>query len=76
MFLGFTEKSDFQEGEGSWKTNIKGRGCLKGGAGTVCRFMRSEAWQEIGSEGVDTPLHTISSQNKDCNPGQNISDKL
>ena len=64
--MGFTEISDFQ-GEGSRKTNIKGEGiALKEVIGQFAD-LRGE-WPERGGRvflrrGVDTPVHTMSSQN-------------
>ena len=59
-FLGLTETFDFQAGEGSRKDNIKKEDCLKREAWTVCWFKEEVARNR---EGVDTPMHTVSSQN-------------
>ena len=59
IFLGFTENPIFRR-EGSQKTNIK-RGFLKRGPCTVCQFKGRELGKKRG--GVDTSMHTTSSQN-------------
>ena len=64
IFLGFTEISDFK-GQGSRKTNIKGGIALKGVIGQFPDLRRD--WSEKGGRmflktGVDTPVHTMSSQ--------------
>ena len=56
--MGFTEKPNIQEGLGFTKNH------LKRGAWTVFWFKRRGTWQEIG--GVDTPMHTRSSQHLLC----------
>ena len=56
--MGFTEKPNIQEGLGFTKNH------LKRGAWTVFWFKRRETWQEIG--GVDTPMHSRSSQHLLC----------
>ena len=58
--FGLPWKIRFSTREGSRKTTVKG-GLSKKGVWKVFWFKEWGAWQEIG--GVDTPIHTISSQN-------------